>query len=143
MWTQVASGQVHLFNETQLHSNSAPDGAGSSIYLSPNGTLRYTLPALAGHWLNIRQGITFEMSAGPEDLDFPYACSPGIVGGYAIEEQSGPGCSRPWYDSRAFSSLACSTFLTAFRCCVQFAVLRGTCVLLGLFNLNHAHGDNM
>ena len=93
---QVDSGNVMLANRTLLESNSAPDGGGSSISLSPDGTLQYTLPAPAGRWLNIRQGLTFQLDPGSEELDFPFACSPGVIGGALPEEQTGPGCSKPW-----------------------------------------------
>ena len=93
---QVDSGQVSLFDKTLFQWNSAPDGGGGSIHLAKNGTLQYTLPAPPGRWLNIRQGITFVLDPGAEDLDFPYSCSAGVVGGALHEEQVGPGCSRPW-----------------------------------------------
>ena len=95
--TQVDDGQVHLLNGTRFVGNVAPRGGGSSFYLSITSTLQYRLPAPPGHWLNIRQGDTLEMNAGAEDLDFPYPCGAGVVGGFAPEEQLGPGCSRPWY----------------------------------------------
>jgi hypothetical protein len=84
-----------MLNATLLKLNTAPDGNGSSIYLS-DGRVQYTLPAPPGRWLNIRQGLTFHLDPGAEELDFPYACSAGVVGGDSAEEQSGPGCSRPW-----------------------------------------------
>jgi hypothetical protein len=87
---------VHLLNRTLLAHNSAPDGGGSAIHLAMAASLRYTLPAPPGRWLSIRHGLTFDLDSGVEDLDFPYACSGGVVGGSAPEEQMGPGCSRPW-----------------------------------------------
>ena len=96
---QVVDGHLILGNKTLFEHNSAPEG-GNSIYLVAGSTLKYTLPAPPGRWLNIRQGITFSMDAGAfdvaEDLDFPYPCSPGVVGGRTADEQSGPGCSKPW-----------------------------------------------
>lgn len=85
-----------LQNGTLLERNSAPDGGGGSVYLSPAAELEYTLPAPPGRWLNIRQGITFQLELVVEDLDFPYACSAGVVGGPSVEDQMGPGCSGPW-----------------------------------------------
>jgi len=90
----IDNGAVYLSNETRFQHNSAPTGSGNSIYLSPGSVLEYTLPAPPGHWLNIRRGITFELSPGAEDLDFPYRCQAGVVGGISADEQSGPGCSR-------------------------------------------------
>jgi hypothetical protein len=87
---------VHLLNQTFFEHNSAPDRAGSSVYLSSRGSLQYTLPAPPGRWLNVRQGVIFKLPPGAEDLSFPYACAAGTVGGTNPEEQSGPGCSRPW-----------------------------------------------
>ena len=87
---------MRLLNATLLERNVAPEASGSSIYLAgSSGTLEYTLPAPPGRWLNIRQGLTFELGPGAEDLDFPYACAAGVVGGTSPEEQLGPGCSRP------------------------------------------------
>jgi hypothetical protein len=71
---QVDSGRVHLLNGTLFDQNSVADGAGSSIYLSSLGELRYTLPAPPGRWLIIRQGSTYESTSGAEELDFPFAC---------------------------------------------------------------------
>eukprot|EP00966_Prymnesium_polylepis_P168637 3899521-Prymnesium_polylepis.1 len=90
---------------TLLEANSAPDGSGSSIYLGPTSTLLYTLPAPPGRWLNIRQGVTFSLDAGAEDLDLPYACSAGVIGGSLAEDQSGPGCSRTWCAAPSTTSL--------------------------------------
>ena len=87
---------MHLLNGTLFERNSAPDGNGYSIHLSHAGALRYTLPAPPGRWLNIRQGMTFQLDPGAEDLSFPYACSAGVIGGDSPEDQSGPGCSKPW-----------------------------------------------
>ena len=97
---QVDNGHAYLFNRTLLENNAAPDGRGSSIYLSTTSSLQYTLPAPPGHWLIIRQGDTLQMSPGAEDTDFPYSCSAGVVGGTVPEEQLGPGCARPWYLKR-------------------------------------------
>jgi hypothetical protein len=87
---------VRIFNRTLFERNVAPEGWGSSFYLSENGTLQYTLPAPPGRWLTIRQDITLKLDMGFEDLEFPYPCSAGIIGGIVPEEQMGPGCSRPW-----------------------------------------------
>ena len=93
---QVDSGNVHVLNQTRFERNTAPDRQGASIYLDSAGKLQYTLPAPPGRWLNIRQGVTFHLDAGPVDVDFPFACSAGLVGGVLAEEQSGPGCSSLW-----------------------------------------------
>eukprot|EP00966_Prymnesium_polylepis_P333786 7389207-Prymnesium_polylepis.1 len=93
---QVNGGNVILHNQTLFDHNSAPDGTGSSILLT-NGTLTYTLPAPPGRWLSIRQGVTFSMDPGAEESStFPFLCPAGVVGGTSTQEQSGPGCSRPW-----------------------------------------------
>ena len=94
--TQVESGSVDLLNMTLLEQNVAPDGEGSSIHLASSGSLQYTLPTPPAHYLFIRQGDTFELKPGAEDAAFPYLCPAGVVGGTSPEEQSGPGCSRPW-----------------------------------------------
>lgn len=89
---QVDSGHVHLLNRTLLERNTAPDGI--SIHLSENGTLEYTLPAPPGRWVGVHRGFTFVLEAGAvEDLDLPYACSAGVVGGTSPTQQSGPGCA--------------------------------------------------
>ena len=93
---QVDSGNVRLANCTLVEGNSAPDGGGSSIYLSHDSTLQYTLPAPTGRWLFVRKGLTFHLDPGAEDSDLPYACPAGVVGGPTPEEQSGPQCSRMW-----------------------------------------------
>eukprot|EP00966_Prymnesium_polylepis_P130486 3018267-Prymnesium_polylepis.1 len=80
---------------TLLVHNLAPDDGGSTSKLSPDGVIHYTLPAPPGRWLNIREGVTFVVNPGPEDLDLPHPCAAGIVGGSLPEEQLGPGCSRP------------------------------------------------
>ena len=87
---------MQLLNKTSFEHNTAPDGGGSSIYLSFNSTLQYTLPAPAGRWLTIRQGDTYQLEYGAEELAFPYLCSPGVVGGTSFADQLGPGCSGPW-----------------------------------------------
>ena len=95
--SQVEGGKVELRDETILRDNLAPDGKGSSVHVASNGSVTYWLPAPPGRWIHIRQGLTFQhLDAGPEDLDFPYACSPGVIGGTSFREQSGPGCSKPW-----------------------------------------------
>ena len=92
---QVDGGEVHL-NGTLFERNSAPDGGGGSIQVS-RGAVRYSLPAPPGRWLSIRQGFTLELQAGSaEDLDFPYVCPAGVVGGSSPWEQVGPACSRMW-----------------------------------------------
>jgi hypothetical protein len=87
---------VRLSNQTIFERNSAPEGQGSTISLSGDGTLHYTLLAPPGRWLNIQSGLTFELTLRSEDLDFPYACSAGVVGSALAEEQMGPGCSKLW-----------------------------------------------
>ena len=94
--TQIDSGRVYLHNKTLLEQNTAPDGDGSSIYLATSGSLHYTLPAPAAHYLFIPQGDTFVLSPGAEDAAFPYVCPAGVIGGTLPREQSGPACSRPW-----------------------------------------------
>ena len=90
-------GSVHLLNETLFEHNSAPDGKGGSLHLALIATVQYTLPAPPGRWLNIRRGLTLPLEPGTaEDVDLPYACPAGVVGGSAPDEQSGPGCASPW-----------------------------------------------
>eukprot|EP00966_Prymnesium_polylepis_P095160 2203483-Prymnesium_polylepis.1 len=90
----VNGGHVALLNETLLEDNSARH-SGGSIFLSTNSTLGYTLPVPSGRWLNIRQGINFQLEKPAVDSDFPYACPAGVVGGTSAEDQSWPGCGGP------------------------------------------------
>eukprot|EP00966_Prymnesium_polylepis_P059249 1373529-Prymnesium_polylepis.1 len=94
---QVDGGHVHLLNETAFVHNVALLVGGSSI-LFLSGTLQYTLPTPPGRWLSIRQGVVLHLESGPEDLDFPYACPAGVVGGSTFVEMSRQQCSRPWCD---------------------------------------------
>ena len=94
--TQVDGGVVHLRNETLFERNSADSKVGETIYLSPAGSVEYTLPAPPGRWLFIRQGTKYNLDPGSENSDFPYACPAGVVGGNKPEEQSGPQCSGLW-----------------------------------------------
>ena len=87
---------MQLLNRTLFERNYASDGSGSSMYISHDATVEYTLPAPPGRWLSIRQGHTLLLDQGAEDLDLPYACSAGVIGGTSPIEQSGPGCSSPW-----------------------------------------------
>ena len=89
----VDSGRIDLLDRTLLEHNTAPNGQGSSIYLTAQSSLRYTLPAPPARYLFIRQGETFELKPGAEDSAFPYLCPAGVVGGTSPGEQSGPGCS--------------------------------------------------
>eukprot|EP00966_Prymnesium_polylepis_P284706 6577735-Prymnesium_polylepis.2 len=91
---QMDDGHVNLANRTLFEQNVAPDGNGSTAYLSHSSSLEYTLPAPPGRWLNVRQGMTFRLDRAVEDLDLPYICAAGVVGGVVPEEQLGPGCSR-------------------------------------------------
>jgi hypothetical protein len=94
---QVDGGSVHLLNRTLFEHNSAPDGKGGSVHLGSVGTVQYTLPAPPGRWLNMRQGLTLLLKPGTaEDLDLPYPCPAGVVGGSSPDEQSGPGCATLW-----------------------------------------------
>ena len=77
-----------------LIRNSAPHG--DSFHLSRNSTLEYVLPALPGRWLSAREGVARVQPGAIEDLEFPYACPAGVLGGASVDEQSGPGCSGPW-----------------------------------------------
>ena len=95
-YPQVEGGLVSLSDETLIERNEARDGFGISIHLVAPGRLTYTLPAPPGRWLNMKQGATFVLDPGPEDLDFPYACSPGVVGGSLPQYQKGPGCKSQW-----------------------------------------------
>eukprot|EP00966_Prymnesium_polylepis_P284972 6583585-Prymnesium_polylepis.2 len=87
---------MDLLNQALFDQNSAPDGNGSSFYLASSGSMQYTLPTPPARYLFIRQGDTFELSAGGVDAAFPYVCPPGVIGGTSPEEQSGPACSRAW-----------------------------------------------
>eukprot|EP00966_Prymnesium_polylepis_P005565 127388-Prymnesium_polylepis.1 len=74
----------------------APSGGGSSMLLSSNSTIEYTLPAPPGRWLFVRQGLSFQVENGPVDSDFPFACPAGVIGGSSSTSQSSPGCAGPW-----------------------------------------------
>lgn len=83
---------MHLFNGTIFEANAAPHGRSFELI---NGSIHYTLPAPPGRWVNVRQGNTF-FGLETEELDFPFACSPGVVGGSTPEVQKAPGCWKPW-----------------------------------------------
>ena len=95
---QVDHGTVHLLNQTLFEHNSAPDGGGSSIWLSASGVLEYTLPVPLGRWLLISSGSTFKLNPGAVDSveGFPYACPAGSVGGTSERDQSRQECAGPW-----------------------------------------------
>ena len=95
---QADGGNIQVGNGTFFVMDSA-DSSGGVIRVSPNCTLRYTLPAPPGRWLNIRQGDSLQLDPGTIDLDFPFACPAGVVGCYSAEEQSSPSCSIPWFTS--------------------------------------------
>jgi len=92
----VNGGTVTIEERTLFERNTAPTGNGSTIYVSPNGEVRYVLPAPPGRWINIAQGTVFRFQPGSElSLDFPYFCPAGVVGGVLESEQTGPGCKQP------------------------------------------------
>ena len=89
----VASGSVLLANETLLLSNTA-SGKPSSVFIG-SGSVTYQLPAPLGRWvLTDGRGAKSALSQGATSSDFPYPCSPGIVGStFDVSAQSGPQCS--------------------------------------------------
>lgn len=91
---QVDGGRVRLLNKTMFSRNWAP--AGGAIHLVPAGSIEYELPAPPGRYLFIPQGDTLQLQAGGVELDFPYACAAGVMGGISTVEQTGPGCAGPW-----------------------------------------------
>ena len=90
-------GRVRLYNRTFFGQNSAPDGR-DSISIHPGGTVDYTLPAPPGRWLLVSDSASFRFRLDCKTTysDFPFACSPGIVGGSTPEKQWGPQCWKLW-----------------------------------------------
>ena len=88
----VDGGEVELSNRTVLLQNSAP--AGKAIEFT-NGSLSYTLPVPIGRWLLVTTGITLALEPSEQNSDYPFACSPGLVGdSFNTDKQNGPWCSR-------------------------------------------------
>ena len=78
-----------------LKDNESPS-KGHSIYFEA-GALQYQLPAPLGRWIFAPTGTSQHFIQGQQvDDDFPYACSPGVVGdGLEVSSQNSPICSRP------------------------------------------------
>jgi len=88
---QVDGGDLQLGNETLLMTNGAPQGVALEF---TGGSLSYSLPAPQGRWILIPTGTTTILEPQSVDVDFPFACSAGIVGwSFDIAEQNGPWCS--------------------------------------------------
>lgn len=104
---QVESGVAMLGNETVLLNNRAAIGA--SIHVL-RGMMSYKLPAPAGRWVLIEGGgTTSNHSAGSIDGDYPYACSPGVLGSsLEAQAQSRPVCEG--YCPAAYYCPAASAF---------------------------------
>ena len=89
--SQVENGIVRAFNVTLFEANAAEQG--SSIRVSSNGLLEYTLPAPSGRYVSIRYDLTYRLDPDEdENLDFPYACPDGTVGSSDPKYQRGQGC---------------------------------------------------
>ena len=89
----VDAGDVSLGNQTLLEHNVAPRGTGASIFSSVY--LRYALPTPLARWVLISDGGgEASLAPGAIDDEFPYPCSPGLLGdSYDALVQSGPLCS--------------------------------------------------
>ena len=89
----VSGGRVIISNRTLLQRNTAPRGAGASIFSTV--ALRYGLPTPLSRWVLIPDGRgEATLAAGAVDDDFPYPCSAGLYGNsYDPADQSGPQCS--------------------------------------------------
>ena len=93
---QVDGGKVTLASGTALLDNEAPAGAAISL----NGIgLSYELPAPLGRWVFADEssaGWRATLKPGNVDSDYPYVCSPGLMGS-SLEpsKQSGPQCEAP------------------------------------------------
>ena len=89
----IENGRVSISNRTLLRRNSAPRGAGASIFSSV--ALHYVLPTPLARWVLIPDGRNeATLAAGAIDDDFPYPCSAGLYGNsYLPFDQSGPLCS--------------------------------------------------
>jgi hypothetical protein len=108
----VRSGSVVLGARTQLRANSAA-GRGRSIFVVA-GTVTYKLPAPLGRWVDFGscrresagRALSIGIDAAPDDdgtalvipgatdLDYPFACAPGLYGGsFEISQQSSAQCS--------------------------------------------------
>ena len=88
----VRNGTVVLRARTLITRNTATEG--KSIFVV-DGRVDYQLPCPLGRWISARPGTpSMHVASGGTELDFPYACAPGLYGsGYASEEQSGSQCS--------------------------------------------------
>jgi len=88
----IDGGEVELSNRTVLLQNSAPSGKAIDF---TNGSLSYSLPVPIGRWLLITTGTTLALEPSEQNSDYPFACSPGLVGdSFKTDEQNGPWCSR-------------------------------------------------
>ena len=70
---RVDGGTVALSDRTLLRGNKAQ--LGSSIHLTAQRALTYTLPAPLGRWVFALQGATTTLELGAFDADYPFACS--------------------------------------------------------------------
>jgi hypothetical protein len=101
----VRSGSVALGARTLLRGNSAARSGNSMFVLT--GTVTYRLPAPLGRWIDFgtcqreSAGRTLSIGAPPAhvtpgatDLEYPFACAPGLYGGsYETSQQSSAECS--------------------------------------------------
>jgi predicted outer membrane repeat protein len=88
----VDGGEVELSNRTVLLQNRAPTGKAVEF---TNGSLSYTLPVPLGRWLLVTTGTTLALEPSAQNSDYPFACSPGLIGDSSLtDEQNGPWCSR-------------------------------------------------
>ena len=93
---QVDGGEVTLASGTELLDNDAPVGAAISFVA---GSLSYELPAPLGRWVFAEwssRGWLATLNPGDVDSDYPYVCSPGLMGSsFEAHHQSGPQCEGP------------------------------------------------
>lgn len=94
----VDGGELELGHETLLRRNRAPAEMGASLSFVA-GAVQYHLPAPIGRWTFVAvPGNLLSHVAPPTiiDADYPFACSPGVVGGTLDPlHQAGPQCERP------------------------------------------------
>ena len=91
------TADVTLSDGSLLVGNTAASGVGGAVHrVSAASTLRYTLPAPPGRWVESFPHSTVELLANSEELnqDYPNPCAPGLVGSDRVwTEQASAACS--------------------------------------------------
>ena len=91
----VRSGTVQLSDQTLFRGNrvNSPNG-GSTFFIDQGASVEYTMPAPLGRWILATHDATARLDYGTWSSDYPFACTPGIVGrSLNPDDQSQPGCS--------------------------------------------------